>query len=122
MLVRKRLEFEAVGHIIGASKAIGCDYAGLESMFAGQAVARSALRWQVLHRGARKPRVLPPDLSCAYGEGEELPLLSDGSCGGRSWISAVLEMPTGELSGNTGVAGNFDDGLACTETDRRKRA
>jgi hypothetical protein len=47
-------------------------------MFEGEAVARSALRREILHRRLGQPRVLPSDLSGAYGEGEELPVFPDG--------------------------------------------
>ena len=56
--------------------------AGLASMFAGEVVTRSTLRWQVLHWSAGQPCLLPADLSSANGKGEELPLFSDSGCRG----------------------------------------
>jgi hypothetical protein len=50
---------------------------------------------------------LSSDLSCADGEGEELPLLSHGGCGGGSGIPPVFALSAGELSGNSGLAGNY---------------
>src|SRR5579871_2606303 len=67
---------------------------GLASMFARPALARSALRRQVLHRSDWQPRVLSPDLSRADGEREECPLLSNCRCRSRSWIPPVPALPS----------------------------
>jgi len=85
---------------------------GLADMFPGAAVAGSSLRWQVLHWRGREWSLLPSDLSCADCEGEERPLFSERGRGGGSWVSSVLALSSGELSGNSGVDGNLEHSFA----------
>ena len=95
---------------------------GLASVFAGSAVARSALRRQVFHRRDEQRRVLPLDLSGADGQREELSLLSDGGCGGGSGIPSVPALPAGVFAGNAGVAGHVEHGGAGAAIDWRERS
>src|SRR5262249_9153747 len=86
-----------------------------------QAVARSPLRWQVLHWRAQHENLLPLHLPCANSKGKERPILCNGRRGGGSWISALSTLPSGGFAWNSGLARDFEHRLKSFTLDRRRR-
>ena len=77
-------------------------------MFTSEAVARSALRRQVLHWRAQHQNLLPLDLPGTYSQRKKRPLLSQRRRGGGSRIPSVSALPAGMFSWNAGLAGNVE--------------
>ena len=90
-------------------------------MFASPAVARSALRRQVLYWGGRERSLLPSDLPGADRERKKRPLFSQRRSCRRSGLSSLSALPAGELPRHTGLAGNVQYSFASVAFDRRKR-
>jgi len=91
---------------------------GLANLFAGAAVARSALRRKILYWRDWEPGVLPTDLPGADGEREKLPVFSDGRCSGGGRVSSMPALPARGITGNSGVAGNLQHGFTGAAADR----
>ena len=93
----------------------------LAGLLAGPAVARRALRWQVLHRRADKRSLLPSDLSRADRERRKRPLFSKRRVGRGSGLSSLFTVSSGMFAGNSGVARNSRHGRSSPAADQRER-
>src|SRR5580692_4740412 len=94
---------------------------GLAGVFAGPAVARCALRWQVLHWRADDRSILPFDLSGTHVPGEKRSLLSECRGGGGSGFPAMPALPARMLAWNSGLVGNSKHSFARFAADQRER-
>ena len=93
---------------------------GLAGLFPSEAVARRPLRRQVLHGCAQHQNLLPLNLPCSDRAGKKRPLLSNGRCGGGSWIPSLSALPAGMFARNSGVARNFEHSFESPAPDRRE--
>ncbi len=97
-------------------------HAGLESMFAGEALSRSPIRRQVFHRSSRQRCLLPLDLPRAHRERKKLPLLPHRRCRCRSGISSLSALPPRMLSRNARLDGYIGHRFPRLAAHRRKRS
>src|ERR1700721_3549076 len=75
----------------------------LAGLFTGKAVARCAIRREILYWRERQRSVLPSDMPGADGKREKRTLLFDCRGGGRGGIPSFLRWRAGAAPGNSSV-------------------
>jgi hypothetical protein len=105
-----------------AIRPLGCrsDDVGLAGMLTSEAVARSPLRRQVLHRCAQHQDLLPSHMSGAYRARGERPLLSNRRRVGRSRVPSLFALPAGMFAGNPSLVRSVEHGFESSAPDRGK--
>ena len=81
---------------------------GLAGLFTSEAVARSAIRRQILHWCTRQPGLLPFDLPGSHGEREECPLLPHRRGGSGGGFPALSALPARMFTWNSGLVWDLD--------------
>ena len=102
----------------GPSRILDGTYgSGLENLFSGTALARCAVRWEVLHRRPDQRRLLPAHLPRANSAGTQRALLPYCCRRRGSWVSSVSQMSSRMLARHACMDGNVQHGLACFAFD-----
>src|SRR5215467_8498769 len=93
----------------------------LADLFPSEAVARRALRRQVLRGRPQHGNLLPSNLPRPHRQGEQRALLSERRGRRRSWLSPLPAVPPGMFSWNSRLVRNPQHGGARAAAHRREQ-